>query len=50
MKNEKIDKIFLKIISVVKKEDTKDCWTGAKFEEQRHLQIDKRGSVGERFF
>lgn len=42
--------ILLTLLEQMKDEDNPDQWDGAKYELQRKIQIDKRGSVGERFF
>ena len=41
---------LISLLEEVKQEDDIDEWDGAKYELQRKIQIDKRGSVGERFF
>jgi hypothetical protein len=48
-----ISEIEQKLIDILEKmviEDMPDMWKNSKFLKQRMLQIDKRGSVGERFF
>lgn len=48
---ENLDKTLQDIInSIYEKESSQDIWSNSKFELQRKIQIDKRGSVGERFF
>lgn len=50
MNDLELDLILLELLENMKQEDNPDQWDGAKFELQRKIQIDKRGSVGERFF
>ena len=45
-----LDKILLEILGRVIVEDSPEKWKNAKFLNQRKISIDKRGSVGERFF
>ncbi|GMO57647.1 MAG: hypothetical protein Ta2D_03410 [Rickettsiales bacterium] len=46
-----LDKIAIDILEKIYKEDNKtNLWENSKYEKQRKIQIDKRGSVGERFF
>ena len=49
-KNTKLDEILLDILENIIIEDSPEKWKNAKFIKQRMIQIDKRGSVGERFF
>lgn len=42
--------MILNIIEEIKTKETNNIWIGSTFECIRNLQIDKRGSVGERFF
>ena len=48
--NYKVDEMLLELLDSMILEDTPEQWVNAKFKQQRYLQIDKRGSVGERFF
>lgn len=48
--NYKLDNILLELQESIALEDMPEQWVNAKFKQQRLLQIDKRGSVGERFF
>ncbi len=45
-----LDKKLIEILDAIVLEDSPERWRGAKFMKQRMIQIDKRGSVGERFF
>jgi hypothetical protein len=48
--NNNLDDFLLPILENIAKEDLPDKWKNSKYINQRHIQIDKRGSVGERFF
>lgn len=50
MEDLELSLVLKALLKEVKKEDSPDMWDGAKYELQRKIQIDKRGSVGERFF
>lgn len=45
-----IEEFLKELLDNVATEDTIDQWEGAKFSKIRRIQIDKRGSVGERFY
>ena len=45
-----LDKILLEILDRIIVEDSPERWKNSKFLNQRKISIDKRGSVGERFF
>ena len=45
-----LDSILLPILEKIVEEDSPEIWKNAKYHQQRMVQIDKRGSVGERFF
>lgn len=45
-----LDKKLIKILDKIVEEDSPEQWRNSKFIKQRMIQIDKRGSVGERFF
>lgn len=48
--NKYLDNLLLEILDRIVVEDMPEKWKNAKFLKQRMIQIDKRGSVGERFF
>ncbi len=50
MINEDLDNFLLPILEKIAEEDLPEIWKNAKYLQQRMIQIDKRGSVGERFF
>ena len=50
MINNELENILIDILDNIFIEDLPDKWKNAKFLKQRMIQIDKRGSVGERFF
>lgn len=50
MMNSNLDNILTDLLAEVVLEDEPDQWENAVFKQIRKLQIDKRGSVGERFF
>ena len=45
-----LDIVLKEILDEMVVEDKVDIWKDAKFLQQRFIQIDKRGSVGERFY
>ena len=45
-----LETILLNLLSQMVVEDMPEQWKDAKFLQQRKIQIDKRGSIGERFF
>lgn len=45
-----LDAILLDLLQEMVTEDMPEQWKDAKFLQQRQIQIDKRGSVGERFY
>lgn len=45
-----LDAILEELLADVVVEDMPEQWKGARFLNQRKIQIDKRGSVGERFY
>jgi hypothetical protein len=45
-----LENLLLGLLDSMVEEDMPEAWQNAKFIKQRMLQIDKRGSVGERFF
>lgn len=49
-KSNRVDEILVDILENIIIEDSPEKWKNAKFTKQRMIQIDKRGSVGERFF
>ena len=50
MNNVNLEDILINLLEQMVSEDMPEQWKEAKFLNQRLLQIDKRGSVGERFF
>jgi len=50
MINDNLDNFLLPILEKIVEEDQPQIWQNAKYLQQRMIQIDKRGSVGERFF
>ncbi len=44
-----IHDVFINIIKEINNTETNKIWNNSKYEAFRYLQIDKRGSVGERF-
>ena len=48
--NKYLDNLLLEILDRIVVEDMPEKWKNAKVLKQRMIQIDKRGSVGERFF
>lgn len=47
--NTELEELLLSIIDSMIAEDSIDAWENGIFKNQRKIQIDKRGSVGERF-
>ncbi len=47
MINEDLDNFLLPILEKIAEEDLPEIWKNAKYLQQRMIQIDKRGSVGE---
>lgn len=50
MTSNSLDNFLLPILAKIAEEDQPQIWKNAKYLKQRMIQIDKRGSVGERFF